>query len=114
MRRLRVATAPVEILDALPLRQSLDVIALDQWGTALTAPAGLGRRELRIDYAAGVRLARSDQVVAAATRCRDRPRAARIALLAWDTRASAVDRPWIGRNSVCCTTFDAGSPIETW
>jgi pimeloyl-ACP methyl ester carboxylesterase len=78
-------------LENYPLRKDRDVIVLNQRGTDLTQPFSLDCNELAIDYEAGARFASNDEVIAAATRCRDRLIAQGAKLAAYDSRSSAAD-----------------------
>lgn len=88
---LALAAAPTELLTQHPLRQSRDLIALDQRGTPLTGPGSLDCPELLRDYAAGERFVSDAELVAAASGCMARLRSQGVDLSAYDSRHSARD-----------------------
>lgn len=88
---LALASAPAELLAQHPLRQSRDLIALDQRGTPLTGPGSLDCPELLRDYAAGERFQSDAELVSAASACQARLRSQGVDLSAYDSRHSARD-----------------------
>ena len=80
-----------EQLARYPLRETRDLIVLDQRGAELTLPQSLDCAELDINFLAGERFESTADIVAKATKCSARLQAAGANLASYDTQTIARD-----------------------
>ena len=80
-----------EQLANYPLRETRDLIVMDQRGAELTLPQSLDCSELDINFLAGERFASTADIAARATKCSDRLLAIGADLASYDTQTIARD-----------------------